>query len=1242
METWNDDPIIVPSKYDYTPDGLAKVDAAFKYPLGTMSSLMRVESDGKVNARNTESGAIGPFQVLPSTAADPGYGLKAGDPYDPMFSAAYLDKMRQLSGGSLAGGLAKYNAGPVGNPNNPETRKYVPNVLGGTEWTPGSGGPIKTALRDADKFVNRTLLTGEDKTISASIEERKGTSTVAKVAAKVLNTLDEGHTEEAELRAKKEAALKTNDWNDDPIIKKSEGTPVSPLVAAMKPGVLKSAKDVAKATGANLLDVVDMAATLPGLAIGIMGDILVRSKGIVMGEDRRETAKKGAEVTAYFSQPPIRKLMTLAGYGDTFSTSDVRSVMEKVGGWIDNGGEWVEEKTHGLLLKEDVQSLANVAMALGGIKGGASVIKPLVARIGEPKAPLVPKDTPQIRADPTAVPPVLKEPVKPEMLVKKHIEESTGIKDPVEQAKTLRAQRKEVRAAYTEDPEYADYFQKYAEAEVQARAPAAIQADRIEKAAEVGTRGGTVLDTEKMNRPAPRANSWSDVLNILGKPGFKRTPEDLIRLRQFEKQGGKADPVLLAKMAAAGIGIAAGIYLDPQHPIEGAVLGAAAVAVGRVALAAGALAPKAIKSLITNGFKPDTRLSIKDLADSRELYIERGTRSVMQAQDPVLALVPDAARRSALTHWLQGDKTIPITQKELNAAMQAKGFFAQMGALGQTTGTIHSLINDYVTNLWDLNGKNKAAFERILQSPSMAKTSRFDIERKISSLAEGKKMGLVPVTEDLAAIMGIYGNSLMRTVANKQFLEVLQKTGGRDPNTTLLMPTDKAPKYYVTSDHPQLRDMSMHPEIKPGMDFHFYNTNPSRILAGIEAVEMTAKRMEVSFSGFHPKALIEAYTYAGGNILKVPRIITGGNKYLQQIKTGGVGDLVDLAFQGGLKISMPKGPLADMDVAGNFYHSMDVMKDMANSVVPYSGKAVELFTKINKFSDKYIWERIHTGTKLNLFGSTYEKLKRNNLEANAKDPSVPLKGNKELAEIAARFTNFTEGGIDWRRVAEQSKNKWTKDLAMEVMSPEGRRTLRLVAFAPDWAISTVASWTEAIGKGTGFKGLIKPQELADLHRQYVLRTAFYTFTFWNGINYMMSGHWLWDNKDPTTLEMKDGRTVQFAKHAFEFEHLVRDPLKFAVNKLGVLPSEAIAQASGKEYNSPAGKSPPMDTTVPGRLRHVAKRFAPFTVQGSGGVAGAVSSAAGFPVRGKTEEEKATAKEEAKLTRLENKRKAAEE
>jgi hypothetical protein len=90
------------------------------------------------NIQESSAGAQGPFQFMPETAR--GMGIDPHNFRQAAFGAArYLGQYKDRG---VAGMLAAYNAGPAGDPNNPETAAYIPKVreLAQTWKPPGGGG----------------------------------------------------------------------------------------------------------------------------------------------------------------------------------------------------------------------------------------------------------------------------------------------------------------------------------------------------------------------------------------------------------------------------------------------------------------------------------------------------------------------------------------------------------------------------------------------------------------------------------------------------------------------------------------------------------------------------------------------------------------------------------------------------------------------------------------------------------------------------------------------------------------------------------------------------------------------------------------------------------------------------------------------------------------------------------------------------------------------------------------------
>lgn len=136
-----------------------------------VSRVIRQESGGNPNARNPRTGAAGIMQVMPATAAQPGFGvapLPADKLFDPQanraFGEAYLQAMLDRYGGDQARALAAYNWGP-GNADRwdgrmstlpSETQNYLVSILGGG-YVPPEPQPLpgpRNAPQQQPDFIN--------------------------------------------------------------------------------------------------------------------------------------------------------------------------------------------------------------------------------------------------------------------------------------------------------------------------------------------------------------------------------------------------------------------------------------------------------------------------------------------------------------------------------------------------------------------------------------------------------------------------------------------------------------------------------------------------------------------------------------------------------------------------------------------------------------------------------------------------------------------------------------------------------------------------------------------------------------------------------------------------------------------------------------------------------------------------------------------------------------------------------
>jgi hypothetical protein len=418
--------------------------------------------------------------------------------------------------------------------------------------------------------------------------------------------------------------------------------------------------------------------------------------------------------------------------------------------------------------------------------------------------------------------------------------------------------------------------------------------------------------------------------------------------------------------------------------------------------------------------------------------------------------------------------------------------------------------------------------------------------------------------------------------------------------------------------HPQLFGTKVHPDLEGPLRFYFETKTPNEISAAIQGINMAAKRMAVSFSAFHAKALFDAMLGAAKNpitaVSTIYRVARGTDKALHELLHGGVGDKTDLALQGGLKVQMRKGASVDDDVTLQFYEGLKSVSRLADRMFPGMGKIFKGVEKVNRFADTVMWEKLHAAMKLNTFYGRFDSVKRNLAAYADKHPDFKMPDDVAIAKDVASFTNDSFGGLNWRRITEDVQTHWGHELAQAAFSPKGRRALQLLTFAPDWTISTARAALKAFGKGSGLGGVIHPRNVVDLHRNYLLRSAIIYSVAADVMNMQFTGHHFWENKDPTRIDLGDGRTMQWSKHSMEAVHWFTDTQQQALNKLGILPKELLTQLLGVDYLTAHGHAPPMGS----RIAHLARNFIPISAQVEKDPTAAISSALGFPIYGKPE------------------------
>ena len=628
------------------------------------------------------------------------------------------------------------------------------------------------------------------------------------------------------------------------------------------------------------------------------------------------------------------------------------------------------------------------------------------------------------------------------------------------------------------------------------------------------------------------------------------------------------------------------------------------------------------------------------------------------------------------------DKGVPLEGKAKDVATKFRTLMDDLGQQALESGVIKGWHENYVArNVVSEGNAPKGALEEFVRDAfgygdkasggGTKTTTKYGQERRLKTREDltnhingintwleqnGKDYRFKLKTNDLAEIYKDYALSVQKAIENKNLIDNIKQIRNVNGESLIRSITKEDPRPYnwETIEHADLDGYAIHPDLVPALKFVF-DSGPGMTMEALGTVSQVVKRINVIGSFFHAKSLMEVLSSA-----KIPlwtplkeaivlplvekgvKAVTGKDlqlsaitKAVEQYKKGGLGENVDRWIrEDGLQLEVPEDVSRGMlSSIGKFGDTMIGKYGPKTRVLEKSMSITERYT-LGIF-DKYTWDYLHTGGKIMVADSYLEKAR-----FQAAKEGKPFDESASRKEIA-KFVNDSFGGLNWFDAARRTEGEFAKRMAMAAYSPEGRRSLQVLLFAPDWTVSTVRAFSAALPKSLnptklqpieGIKGMINPTTKADYARLYQFKTAMLYLTLLNVINNMTAGRNIWDNKDPTRIEWPDGTSMQAMKHAMEPYHWIAAPDKTLANKLGFIPKAAVIGIGGLEYASPnAPKLVDMSTT--GRLKAIGQSALPFQVQaGIGapegeGVKRAVLGTAGFPVYGSTPEQRKQKKKE---------------
>jgi hypothetical protein len=537
----------------------------------------------------------------------------------------------------------------------------------------------------------------------------------------------------------------------------------------------------------------------------------------------------------------------------------------------------------------------------------------------------------------------------------------------------------------------------------------------------------------------------------------------------------------------------------------------------------------------------------------------------------------------------------------------------QWGKEFYESGMLKGLLEDYASRIikegTDPSLINKAmeAF-RSQMDANFGTTSKYQKSRVIDNydmLLDTLEKHGIEIEKDLAKVAETYGKSMFKAQANAKLIKYLKNFELVDGYRIFLDTRDaRTPYGYKRITGGQFDGYAVHPDIYKPIRFVMDAKDMNMVMRAMHTLSSVTKRINVGASLFHNTTLLVGSAFA--NSIKT-------NNYFNPVAHyKAMAEAYSKAFDSGrLK--------AWNDVGGNFGAEVDsgigamghAAKAMDNFIAKAGGfegdltqKTVEWASKPQQLLDKITWDVTHDGSKLLTMEALLEK-------AMIDHPNV---SEAKLMREIATHVNDVYGGIDWYGAARDS-NKFLENLKMSAFSPEGRKYLQILEFAPDWTLSTLRVFSRAIPKNLlkphewnlaeGFAGLQKPLTAADHARRYQMRAMMYLFTVANALNISLSGHDITQNKEFFSIELGDGSAIHPFKHYSEAFHWLGDFNKTFINKLGFIPRWLI-KSSDKSWEE--------------SWKQLGKDVLPFSISGSGkkGIAEAIGGFAGVPITGKHE------------------------
>jgi len=684
------------------------------------------------------------------------------------------------------------------------------------------------------------------------------------------------------------------------------------------------------------------------------------------------------------------------------------------------------------------------------------------------------------------------------------------------------------------------------------------------------------------------------------------------------KQRGFSDPKSLTALSAATIaGLAAYANTDdPESAVTWAIMASGGVLAGSMVLA------RAMK-----GGSFLSKIAQKKKFDfDRLLTLHQGDaavyeRRLLQLQRSIWKVTGGKYKgkklREEITKAIESGKAKGLPKEVQPLVAEIQDHLAKGWKELHDQQLVSRFVEHYVPHFWEKGFRSESELLDDFFGDKSARAAFHSIhERKrfIPTYQAGIDKGLTPKTMDIGEILPMYLKAIDNAKRNNVVFHAMKREIMPGTGFPVIMGSRKAPASYVPINHPRFNGMLAHPEAAPFIKMMFGSKSTGPIFNGVMGLNFLMKRMAVSLSGFHAKALIMSNAMAGGleKGLKHPIKSTKDFYNMLQGKSPALNLLYSKADTGAsrqLDLLLREGLIINsVDDVGSdtFYSSLTTITNALDNGIEKVGNVVgspllavkgvvKGVERLNRLTDGMMWDRIYTGMKIQT--------------AMDKATSLAAKHNiseREAARYAAEFTNDAFGGLNWAQLANNVTGRYASQMAMAMAGKKGRQNMQIAMFAPDWTVANV----RVAGKAFANKNPIQ----RSLYQGYLTRGMIMFVIGADALNYTITGHHIWENEDPTTVELGDGRRMTISKQLMEPAHWVTDPQKSALNKMSSMIRTGGELMTGREWMAgPKAGSPPIDSY----MGHLGKKFTPIWLQQGieRGAGEGAWSGAGFPIKG---------------------------